>query len=153
MSDGRDFQCKSCSTEWRRFKTRRAIGPPSEFAYDLRCPECDFTLVVPTATDGSSWRKWRDRNQELLASVRTIADFFHSVERLIASSTYSIVRIPEPQINCQGCYRMMEIGLMDHVYRCPRCHASDVVVIGEFAESVSYIDHSDMHRWWTRIGV
>jgi hypothetical protein len=153
MSDGHRFQCNSCDSEWQRYKTRRTIGPPSEFTYKLRCAECDFTLVVPSATDGSAWRKWKSRNSELLMSVPMIADFSETVERLVGMSSYSVVRLPEPKLNCHGCNHMMEPGLLDNIYRCPQCRTLDVVVMGEFAESISYIDSSDMHRWWTRIGV
>jgi hypothetical protein len=153
MSDGHHFQCKSCANEWQRYQTKRTIGPPSEFTYNLRCAECDFTLVVPFATDGSSWRKWKSRNGELLMSIRMIADYSETVDRLIGSSSYSVVRLPEPQFNCPGCDQMMELGLLDKIYRCPKCHTLDVVVIGEFAESISFVDPKDMLRWWTRIGV
>lgn len=152
MSAGHHFQCNSCSNEWQRFQNLRTIGPQSEFAYRLRCAECDFTLIVPSVTDGSSWRKWKSRNYELLMSVQIIADYSETVDELIGTSSYSAIKLPEPQLNCLGCGQMMEIGMSDNVHRCPKCHSLDVVIAGEFAESISYVDPDAVRRWWTRIG-
>lgn len=150
--NGRTFICDSCNYEWQRYRHKYRFGPDSDVTRALRCPFCDFSLYFPITADQNSWQRWTDQQSPCLDAVPRLSELATRVAGSLPTSRYTPAKFYNCGLDCIGCDRPMR-ECDDDITCCPDCLKSTTRVTGEFADSISYIDPSDVLRWWLRVGL
>ena len=79
-------------------------------------------------------------------SVRWIVD---QIDIQLGGKLHSPVEIQLTDVPCHFCGKLMdESSDQTHSAQCPECETYATETIGEFVESVTYVDPSDHKRWW-----
>ena len=150
MAHGYTYHCEGCGFEWEQTELKVDVGPSVPGARTrFRCPACQFELNIISEIDGVAWASWKQANSDMIAGSHAISQVAAQIDRILDGKQFSAKAIELDGAVCHFCHtKMKPVSEAGHSVQCRRCHSIDITVIGEFAESVSYIDPNDARRWW-----